>query len=75
MRRGMAASRRSFMIYAGIALMAVAILVRVSFGATLSQAAAGGGLVLSVWAATIGPFLGGLYLLVVGSKSRKLDTR
>jgi len=75
MRRAMATSRRSLLTYVGIALMAAGILVRVAFGATLSQAATGGGVVLSVWAATIGLFLGGLYLLAIAGKSRKQGTR
>jgi len=71
----MATSRGSLMMYAGVALMAAGILVRVAFGASLSQAATGGTLVASVWAATIGLFLGGLYLLAVGNRSRQHGPR
>ena len=71
----MATSRGSLMMIAGVVLIAVAILVRVAFGATTSQAASGDASVLAVWAATIGLFLGGLYLLAIGSKGRKQGMR
>jgi len=60
----MAFSKPALTMGAGIALILGSILLRAAFGATASQAFSGP-LVTVVWVATIGPFLGGLYVLVL----------
>ena len=55
----------------GIALVAASILLRAAFGASLTQASAGGSSTQVVWAGTIVLFVAGFYLLLAGAKRRK----